>query len=224
MRTALPAFVTAVLLSALPWAAAQTPWPIGKIDARAIWTEPRGGDTSRCDSAGDALPRQLACILQMMRRARAASEAIAFTRWYAATSRDVGYLSKLRAYGPVSLATVELPLRRDTNAHTDRTFEIVNGIPNPVRGDVGCSDTDPSLHASRDFRRLKQHHPDLTTWEGTDFVNATMLPGGVQRFVFSCPLGEYHAAAGQWLAFFTLDFDAGGKFLGHRLLKISAAR
>ncbi|HLY05704.1 MAG TPA: hypothetical protein VKR31_08155 [Rhizomicrobium sp.] len=213
----------AIVLPGVAPAAADSPPPIGRIDSRAIWIEPHGVDTGQCDSTDDALQRQLTCVLGKMQQAHASPEALAFTRWYAATSQDIGYVSKIRNYGPVSLATVELPLRRRTNAHTDSAFELVNGTPNPVHGDTGCSENDASLLASRDFQRLKEGRPNLTTWEGTDFVSAAMLPGGVQRFVFSCPLGEYHAAAGQWLAWFALDFDAGGHFLGHRLLKISAA-
>lgn len=213
---------TTVLLAA-QFAAAASPSPVGKIDSRAIWTEPRGVDTSRCDGSDNSPGRQLACVLDMMRQAHAAPEALAFTRWYAATVKDIGYVSKLREYGSISLATVELPLRRKTNAHTDSAFEIVNGAPNPVHGNTGCSDSDAALEASRVFQRLKQQNPNLATWEGTGFVKETGLPGGAQRFVFSCPLGEYHAAAGEWLAFFGLDFDAKGRFLGHRLLKISEA-
>lgn len=199
------------------------PSRVGRIDFRAVWTEPHGVDASRCDSPDASPPRQLACVLDMMRQGHATAEALAFTRWYAATANDIGYVSKLRDYGSTALATVELPLRRRTNAHTDSAFEILNGTPNPVHGDTGCADDDASLLASTDFQRLKQRHPNLSTWEGTDFVTEAALPGGAQRFVFSCPLGEYHAAAGQWLAFFALDFDAKGRFLGHRLLKISAA-
>lgn len=215
--------MTGIVLLANQVAAADSPALIGRIDSHAVWTEPRGVDTSRCDNPDSVLQRQLACVLDKMRQAHASPEALAFTRWYATISRDIGYVSKLEVYGRVSLATVELPLRRSTNAHTDSAFEIVNGTPNPVHGDTGCSDTDAQLLASRVFQRLKKNHPELSTWEGTEFANATMLPGGVQRFVFSCPLGEYHAAAGQWLAFFALDFGERGKFLGHRLLKISAA-
>lgn len=197
------------------------PVPIGKIDARAIWTEPRGVDTSRCDNPDNVLRRQLDCVLNLMRHAHASPEALAFTRWYASVKQDIGYVTKIRVYGPVSLATVALPLRRNTNAHTDSAFEILNGTPNPVHGDTGCSDNDAQLLASRDFQRLEKQHPNISTWEGTGFANATTLPGGVQRFVFSCPLGDYHAAAGSWFAFFALDFDRRGKFLGHRVLRIS---
>lgn len=210
-----------VLLASQP-AAARPSSVIGKIDSRAVWAEPRGVDTSRCDNADNVLQRQLDCVLNVMRQAHAAPEAMAFTRWYAATVNDIGYVSRLRDYGAVSLATVELPLRRNTNAHTDSAFEILNGTPNPVPGDTGCADDDAQLMASSDFQRLKKQHPGISTWEGTGFVKATALPGGVQQFVFSCPLGEYHAAAGSWFAFFALDFEARGKFLGHRLLNISA--
>lgn len=213
---------TLVALTALlvaPSVSAQS--RMSKIDERAVWSEPKGVDTSRCDNPDNVFSRQLACMLAMMRQARASPEALAFARWYASTRKDIGYVSRLKPYGPVSLATVELPLRRNTNAHSDSAFEILNGIPNPVHGNTGCTDSDAVLRTAKDFQQLQRGHPDITTWEGTEFVSATALPGGVQRFVFSCPLGEYHAAAGQWFAFFALDFDARGKFLGHRLVKIA---
>src|SRR5262249_21950017 len=83
------AFTAITVLLALPSAAAASVPPIGKIDSRAVWSEPYGVDTSRCDSPHDALPRQLACVLDMMRKAHASPEALAFTRWYAATGKDV---------------------------------------------------------------------------------------------------------------------------------------
>ena len=197
---------------------------LDKVDARAIWSRPHAANTSRCEGSDNNAHRQLACVAGEMASRGASAEAVAFTRRLAALTGQVGYLSKLRSYGQLALATVEWPFMENTNAHSDSDDYIVNGTPRIVAGSTGCADNDSSLIGSAAYRRLRRVHPDVTTWEGTEFVGESALPGGGERFVFSCPLGGYHAEAGRWNAIFALDFDVAGTFVGHKLLRISEGR
>jgi hypothetical protein len=219
--TTAPAFLAALVASVSLMATARMQRSIDGIDARAIWHEPAKVDATRCEGNDNDTRRQLACVVGIMKQSGAAEEAIAFTRRLAAQAREVGYISKLKEFGSVSLATVEWPFRRNTNAHSDIDFYILNGSPSLVGGSSGCADNDRSLVDSPDFKRLKRQHPDITTWEGTEFVGESILRGDGERFVFSCPLGESHADAGHWNAYFALDFNARGRLLGHTLLRIS---
>jgi hypothetical protein len=226
VRQALVAALAALgcaILSPAPVSAA-TAFGGDRTDKRAIWYKPTGAEANRCEGNDNDTQRQLGCVIGIMQSSGASPQAIVFTRRLAAQTGNIGYLSKLTNYGPLALGTVEWPFMENTNAHSDSDFYILNGRPALVAGSTGCADNDPSLASNPSFQRLKRQHPNIMTWEGTVFVSERPLPDGGERFVFSCPLGEYHAAAGEWKAIFALDFDVGENFIGHRLLRISADR
>lgn len=192
-----------------------------RVDARAIWVVPHSVNPDKCEGNDSDLRHQVACVARLMNQSGASRQAVDFTRRLAAQTKNIGYLSKLRSFGPLALGTVEWPFMQNTNAHSDSGDYILNGNPEFISGTAGCADNDPSFLSSPAFQRLKHRHPNISTWEGTSFVSESALADGGASFVFSCPLGEFHAEAGRWNALIALDFDASGKFLGHKLIRIS---
>ena len=191
-----------------------------KLGARAVWREPAGAGTSNCEGRNNDFHRQLGCVARIMKSSGATAEAIEFAQRYSTQSDEICYLSKLQPFGPVSLATLALPFRRNTNAHTDNEYAIVNGAPSFIRVD----DTGAVQSALADrpvWLRLKREHPDIDVWEGTVFAGGGSRAGGGYRLVFSYPLGTYHAEAGRWNASIAFDFAADGTFYGRRLLAIT---
>jgi len=212
--------VTAVFAAWTTDGAAQLPYRLG---ARAIWREPAGAGTPACEGGDNDLRRQLRCVFDIMKSSGATKRAIEFARRCSAELGDVCYLSNLRSFGTVSLATLALSFRRNTNAHTDSEYAIVNGDPSFIRVD-DKEGVQSALNKSPAWLQLKRKHPNIDIWEGTTFVGAHMLPGGGCRLAFSYPLGTYHAEAGRWNASVAFDFGAGGAFAGRKFLQITGPR
>jgi hypothetical protein len=203
-----------------PRVAAQ-PSVFGPIGADAVWSEPTNVDVAKCYSGDIDTQRPVRCLLDMMRNAYASPEAMEFTQQFAAMpGGDVGYISTLRNYGRESIATVELPLMRDTNAHSDSTDIIVNGQPDIVITD-DVSERTPALAQSAVWLHLKSRHPNINVWEGSSFKKSAPRTGHGERFIFAYPLGESHAEAGRWNALIAYDFDPQGNYLGRKLVGIS---
>jgi hypothetical protein len=219
-------FFRAVLLAAIAatWtaggASAQLPYRVG---ARALWHEPAGAGTTNCEGRDNDVRRQLHCVIVIMKQSGATGRAVEFTRRFSAKLGEICFLSNLQSFGPVALATVAVPFRRNTNAHTDSEFAIVNGDPGFIRVDDNEA-VRSVLAGSPAFLQLKSKHPNIDIWEGTVFEGTHGLPGGGHQFVFSYPLGEYHAEAGRWNASVAFDFAPGGAFAGRKVLTITGQR
>ena len=191
--------------------------------ARAIWREPSGAGAQNCEGRTNDTGRQLACVIGIMKASDATAETVEYARRFSAQFGEICYLSNLQSFGPVSLATLALPFRRNTNAHTDNEYAIVNGDPPFIRVDDNGA-VRSALAENPAWSQLKRKHPNIDIWEGTIFVGAHGLPGGFYRLVFSYPLGEYHAEAGRWNASVAFDFTPGGRFVARKLIEISGPR
>jgi hypothetical protein len=219
-------FIHAVVVAtiAATWAAgdasAQLPYRVG---ARAIWREPAGAGTANCEGRDNDVRRQLHCVIVIMKQSGATERAVEFTQRFFAQLGEVCFLSNLQPFGPVALATIALPFRRNTNAHIDSEFAVVNGDPGFVRVDDNEA-VRSALAGSPAFLQLKRKHPNIDIWEGTVFTGAHGLSAGGYRLVFSYPLGEYHAEAGRWNASVAFDFAPGGSFAGRKVLVITGPR
>jgi hypothetical protein len=182
--------------------------PVGRIDQRSVWS---GGDLSNCQTLADDAAKR-SCLIDVMRTHDASPRAAAFTRAY----KDLAYISKFTAYGPVDLAIATSPFMANSND----SFILVNGRPAIVAVADEASDQNLSRFAA--YRAFMAAHANLDLWPlNGDLTDQHHLHGGGQRFVFSAPFRLCHGCATVAEAQLAYDFDRAGNFLGMRLVSIS---
>lgn len=197
--------------------------PAAGLDVRAAWHEPAGAGTVNCEGQDNNVQRQLGCVVKIMKATGATPGAIGFARRCPALFGEICFISNLHSFGPLALVTVALPFRRNTNAHADSEFAIANGLPSFIR--IDDRNALQSAFANNPaWLRLARKHPNMDIWEGTTFTGEHAMPGGAWRFVFSYPLGTYHAEAGRWNAAVAFTFAPDGTFAGRELLAITGPR
>jgi hypothetical protein len=180
----------------------------GRIDQRSVWS---GGDLSNCQTLADDAAKR-SCLVEIMRTHGASSRAVAFTRAY----KELAYISKFTAYGPVDLAIATSPFMANSND----SFILVNGRPATV--DVADQASDQNLSRYAVYRVFVSGHANLRLWPlNGELTDQHRLHGGGQRFVFSAPFKQCHACATVAAAKLAYDFDSLGRFLGMRLLSVS---
>lgn len=205
MRVPLASLLSAIAICGAVLAAPTA----GRIDARSVWSG--GADLSACRPVPDDA-RQRACLARVMRANGASPQAIAFTRAW----RDLAYVSKFRAFGPVDLAVATSPFMANSND----SFLLVNGHPRII--DVAAQANDRALSRRQVYRTFKQAHPDADLWPlDGDFGGMTRGPGGGQRFVFSMPFKTCHACAIVATTRLAYDFDRAGGYRGMTLLGVT---
>ncbi len=181
---------------------------VGRIDQRSVWS---GGDLSSCQPLADDAAKRF-CLIGVMRRHGASPRAVAFTRAY----KDLAYVSKFTAYGPVDLAIATSPFMANSND----SFILVNGHPAIV--DVAKEASKQNLSRYALYRDFTAAHAGVDLWPlNGDLTNQRRVRGGGQRFIVSAPFRQCHACATVAEAQLAYDFDATGAFLGVRLLDIS---
>lgn len=185
------------------------PEPFGP---QAVWTLPRKA-LSACLKKS---PAPDACLTQVMRQTGASRQALAFT----AQLDGEGYMVAFQALGRVNMATVEFPLRANTN----QAVVLVGGTPPLVSSEL----TDAAIDIRQDpaYPALRQRYPNLELWPaGAVFRDQKPLPGGGQSFTFSYPLlNGCHACEVAGQALISLDFGPDGAYLGPRLIRLEPKR
>lgn len=198
-------FVAAMFLSLLPGGvshdclAAAATGPSPQIGPETVWRQPADiikhmGEVEK-DLSG------------YMKRHGASPQAIDFAR------RNEGeILTQFRKMGKVNLAFMELPIRY---ASYGGTYLLVNGTPPMVK--VGEAMDRVNL---RGDPVLVRKYPKVDFFgSGIDFTKMEPLPSGGQRFIFAFALKDgCNACKVVGAANVAYDFDAGGKFLGTKLL------
>lgn len=215
------AAIVSVVAAAMPGAG--TAQPPAALNMRAMWHEPAGAGTPNCEGRDDNVQRQLGCVVKLMKASGATPRAIGFARRCQVLFGEICFISNLQPFGPLALATIALPFRRNTNAHTDSEYAIANGAPDFIRVDDRDA-LQTALASNPAWLRLIRKHSNIDVWEGTAFSGAHAMPDGGWRFLFSYPLGTYHAEAGRWNASVAFDFAPGGRFAGRKLLAITGPR
>ena len=181
---------------------------VGRIDQRSVWA---GVNLSNCQTLADDAAKR-SCLIDVMRTHGASPRAVAFTRAY----KDLAYISKFTAYGPVDLAIATSPFMANSND----SFMLVNGRPAIV--DVADQASEANLSTNAVYRAFMAAHANLHLWPlNGDFTGQHRLHGGAQRFVFSASFRQCHACATVAKAELAYDFDGAGNFLGMHLLNIS---
>jgi hypothetical protein len=165
------------------------------------------------------------CFIEQM-GGYASSDAVAFSQLLAAQRPPrAGYLAGMREAGLVDLGYVVYP----GNPKPVQGWVLMNGIPALVNVDdlailpVQEMEKDPQITV------LKKIHPLLGVVVANDQRNpdsspqVETLPHGGQRFVILYSLQEScDSCTPLAKASFGFDFDAAGKFLGTKFVKITA--
>jgi hypothetical protein len=156
------------------------------------------------------------CVIQVMKKGKASREALAF----AAKIEGEGCMKAFKKVGKVSLATVEFPMRANTN----QALMMVGGAPSVVSTELEANAID--ITKDKAFAAIKRRFPQIELWGVSAELRATKsLPGGGQSFEFAYPLlNGCHACELGGYALVAFDFGPDGTFQGQRLIRLEAAR
>lgn len=212
MRRSLRRICLTGLLCGFFGATAATAGPLGAIGSGDVWQLPPGAWTACLQSGDDAS----GCLRRIMTREQASPRALAINRQL----DGEGYMAAFHEAGRVDVATMEFPLRANSN----EVAYLVNGQPGLVSSEL--DETALPLAANPDYRALHNQYPDLMFWPvGDGPREVTALAQGGQGFVFSYALlNGCHACEVLGQAVVSLDFNARGRFLGPRLVRVESER
>lgn len=178
-----------------------------RIDASAVWS----GSTDACRS--DAPPGGGDCVVEAMRGAGATPAAIAAAQRLAAQG-DPGYVSAWDDASGVGVATLEFPLRANTNQGT--WLVDAGGRTIDVDADVldGSARAEPALKAFLDA------HPDVVPFAPAQAAGTAPLPDGGVRLLYATPLRSCHACADAGTLTLGYDFDTQRRYLGRQVVEV----
>jgi hypothetical protein len=212
-----PAAGLALLLGvlAIPAAAAE------RVTQAAVWQPPPSFiDDFHKLCAGLGGTAFADCFVRAMAQAGAPPAALAFARW----REGEAYLEGLEhtGNGPVALAHVVYPYRANENS----AWVFVNGRPDWIDVDDFARLPQKALPENAEYRAIFARHPRVMLWPGGRGATGPRpqpLPGGGERFVVAYRLQDFcHACAIVGKARYAFAFDRGGKFLGARLVGVTA--
>ena len=191
------------------------------VDAEAIWKPPVSvvqEIKSKCTASNGFSFQD--CFIRGMEKARASPSAVAFMR-----HSDGGYLHEFRRVGPVDIAYVTYPFRANEN----EGVLLVNGTPASVDVDNQQLLSKAALAQNPVYAALAKQYPQITLWpgdrNGTNDPAIKDLPQKGRRFVVRYRLRNMcHACAVVGSAQFGFDFDRSGRFIGTKLLQVSASQ
>lgn len=185
------------------------------VGPEAVWELPSHlfGSFTNCGE-------DLECLMSIMKQGGASPQAMSFTRMM----KDNCYLEKFKKMGRVDLAYVFYPGRANTNW----AYFLVNGSPPMISTEEVHLTTQGqdkfSLNITTDplYASLSKNYRNLGLWAPAVFQQMQTLPDGGQRFIFAYALidgGHAGKQAGSVLVAF--DFDAQGRFLQTRLVRLT---
>jgi hypothetical protein len=196
-----------------------------QVSASAVWS-PRATDLAQINQVcgteqGEAYTR---CFVAQMPGYGASPDAVAFTQTYAETSNGlVAFLQDFRAVDAVDVGYAVLP----ANANSNQRWLLLNGTPSVI--DVDDLKLLPQTEMTRDpvFVAIVQRYPKVTLFGGdrsSDAVPAgETLPDASQRFLIDYPLKDQcRACATVGQATFSFEFDATGRLVGVKFVKVAA--
>jgi hypothetical protein len=189
-----------------------------RVTAAAVWN-PDAGFMQRFHKQCDGRPGAAfdGCFAVAMASAGAAQAALEFTR----RLDNEAYLQDLNEYGgPVALAHVFYPFRANENS----AWFLVNGTPALIDIDDQRYLALAAMRDSVAYGELHRRYPNVTLWPGDRGVSAPQPTQSEREFVIDYLLRDQcHACAIVGRVRFAFDFDAVGKFLGARLISVTAA-
>jgi len=183
------------------------------VGPKAVWEALMGVMGNLHDECGSkTVPDVSVCLPEFMRKAGASAQALAFTK----RLKGEGFLRRFDAAGPVGVAYVHYPFRANAN---DGVL-LVNGRPATV--DVSDPALLKPLEKDPRVETIRVAEPQSTIWATDPGGPTTLMRGEGRRFVFSFPMRTCHACENLAVARVAYDFDKDGKFLGVRLLGVTA--
>ena len=195
------------------------------VSEAAVWT-PDADDLPEIAQSCPAAetPAYNKCFVDQM-GSYASSEAVAFSQALLdGKGSRAGYLSGLHEAGPVDLGFVDYPGTSGLN----QGWVLVNGAPAIVNVDDLSLLPQSAMEKDAQFKALREQHPQLrlavdNNERGRDTVPEMLALGnGDQRFVIDYSLKELCSDCKPAAhASFGFDFDAAGKFLGVRFIKVT---
>lgn len=190
----------------------------GKITASAVWQAPQDFITKAhtvCDKAMN--PASFTeCFINQMSVAGAPADAVSFTReLYQQNGGLVGFMTALKAYGPVDAAQVLYPLRANDNY----ALLLVNGDPKIIDVDDLQKLNHQAMADDPMFQLAKKQYPQIDLWPGdrsgsSPWPREQPVAGGGTEFIVNYPvINGCHACQRVGNARYGWEFDASGKFL-----------
>jgi hypothetical protein len=193
------------------------------VGPAAVWT-PDDDDLADIVDACHAKADYGRCFVDEMSNL-APSDAVSFSQMLLRQSPSrAGYLKDLREAGTVDLGIVAYP----GTAGFTQGWVLVNGTPTVVNVDDLKLLPQSAMERDPQFRALQAEYPRVRLSVEGDLRKTDTMPqilplaGGSQRFVIDyalkdpCQTCPVIAHAG-----FSFDFDATGKFLGARFMRIT---
>ncbi|MFZ3238685.1 MAG: hypothetical protein WA417_18640 [Stellaceae bacterium] len=214
MKGTLRLAFTALLIAAT--AAADAALAQETLTAAAVWRPPAGFLTrfhAWCDGRSGA--RFDACFAAAMARAGASPAALDFTRRLGSE----GYLQALApTAGPVAVAHVLYPFRANEND----AWLLVNGTPPLIDVDDRRNLSFARMRSSAGYAQIFRRYRNVTFWPGNRGAAEPEVSKDGRELVVGYLLRDLcHACAIVGRVRFTFDFDAGGRFLGARLVSVT---
>lgn len=182
------------------------------VGPRCVW-QPLMGTMAdfrdRCKTK--PVPDVRACLLDFMKGAGAAPEAVAFAR----RLDGEGYLYDYERSGAVGVASVHYPFRANSN---DGVLLVARG-----GGLIDVSDVERLRPLMKDRRlaSVLKGNPRATLWASDPGRPRVEERAGGRDFLFEFPLRLCHACADLAVARVAYGFDGAGRFQGVRLLSVS---
>lgn len=160
-----------------------------------------------------------ACFISLMRNLGASPAALRFT----SLTDTAGYVRNFRNAGKVDIAYVFYPFRANENFG----IVLVNGNPEMVDVDDFSVIDLAALKSDSTYLKIVREFPDAAVWPGDryrlDMPKSETLPDGTQRFLVGYWLQNgCHACERIGTIVYAFDFDKQGKFLGTKLVTVTA--
>lgn len=178
-----------------------------RIDASAVWS----GATDGCRQA--AAPGGDHCVVEAMRDAGATPAAIAAAQRLAAQGES-GYVSAWDDQSGVGVATLEFPLRANTNQGT--WLVDANGRTIDVDADV----LPDSARTGAQARAFFDRHPEAVPFAPAQAAGTAPLADGGVRLLYATPLRGCHACADDGTLTLGYDFDAQRRYIGRQVVEV----
>jgi predicted secreted protein len=158
------------------------------------------------------------CFAKEMKKAKASPAAVEFSKQLG----EPGFVRDFKVAGPVDIAYVFYPYRANEN----QSCLIVNGDPAVIDVDnhklVGAG----ALKYNATYVALSKNRKEVSLWPGdrygTETPDVEMGAMAGAHIIVNYRLREQcHACAVLGHAWYSFDFDAKGKFLGAKLIRVS---
>jgi hypothetical protein len=190
-----------------------------RFDAAALFQPGMGAMQAARETCGKVPGSRLCnCFVQQMQAAGASPQAVAFMH----AIHDNGFMRDFKDTGRVDIAFAFFPFAANENQHC----LLVNGTPDVIDVDDYNLLPKDDLAKNPAYAALLRNMPDIAIFpgdrSGTDFITATNLASGGQRFLVPYVLVDgCHACARAGSVQLAFDFDGTGKFLGTKVAGVT---